>query len=37
MLMDREYVDFNVVLQSDKVTKAGKDDCSVKVKVINRN
>ena len=37
LLLDRDYIDTSVVLQSSKVTDAGKDDAKVKVKVTNRN
>jgi predicted nuclease with TOPRIM domain len=37
LLMDRDYIDTSVVLQSSKVTAAGKDDAQVKVKVVNRD
>lgn len=37
LLMDRDYIEAAVVLQSTKVTSAGKDDAQVKVKVTNNS
>jgi hypothetical protein len=36
-MLDREYIDTSVVLQSTKVTSASKEDAKVVVKVVNRN